>query len=99
MTIPEKYDRVATGVISGLLLPFIIALLMFLFAKGDHNLQSWLKRIAESDIVTHIITLCVFPNILIFLLFNHFDMLRASRGVLAITILWAVLVFGVKFLL
>lgn len=99
MTIPEKYDRVATGVISGLLLPFIIALLIFLFAKGDNNLQSWLKRIAESDIVTHIITLCVFPNILIFLLFNHFDMLRASRGVLAITILWAVLVFGVKFLL
>ena len=99
MTIPEKYDRVATGVVSGLLLPFIIALLIFLFAKGDHNLHSWLKRIAESDIVTHIITLCVFPNILIFLLFNHFDMLRASRGVLAITILWAVLVFGVKFLL
>jgi len=99
MTIPEKYDRMATGVISGLLLPFIIALLIFLFAKGDHNLQSWLKRIAESDIVTHIITLCVFPNILIFLLFNYFDMLRASRGVLAITILWAVLVFGVKFLL
>ena len=99
MTIQEKYDRVATGVISGLLLPFIIALLIFLFAKGDHNLQSWLKKIAESDIVTHIITLCVFPNILIFLLFNHFDMLRASRGVLAITILWAVLVFGVKFLL
>jgi hypothetical protein len=99
MTIPEKYDRLATGVISGFLQPFIIALLIFLFAKGDHTIQSWLKRIVESDIVTHIITLCVFPNIIIFLLFNHFDMLRASRGVLAITIAWAILVFGVKFLL
>ncbi len=99
MTLPEKYDRVVTGLLSGLLLPFIIALLVFLFAKGDHTMQAWLRRIIDSDIVTHIITLCVFPNILIFLLFNHFDMLRASRGVLAITIAWAILVFGIKLFL
>lgn len=99
MTIPEKYDKLGTGVICGFLLPVIIAFLIFIFAKGDNNIHSWLKKIAEADIVTHIITLCVFPNIIIFLIFNHFDMLRASRGVLGITIAWAVLVFGVKFLL
>jgi preprotein translocase subunit SecE len=32
------------------------------------------------------------------MIFNRFDMLRATRGVLAMTIIWAVIVFGVKFL-
>ncbi len=99
MTLPLKFDKLITGIISGLVLPVITATIIFLFARGDPSLQTWLKKIVDADIVTHIITLCVFPNILIFLLFNHFDMLKASKGVLGITIVWAVLVFAVKILL
>ena len=99
MTVTEKYDRLTTGVIAGLLLPLLTAFIIFLLAKGDPSLQSWLKKIVDSDIVTKVITLCVFPNVFIFLLFNHFDMLRASRGVLGMTIAWAAIVFGVKLLL
>ena len=94
-----KYDKLKTGVIAGFVLPFMIALVIFLFAKGDPSLQVWLKKVVAADIVTKIITLCAFPNVIIFLIFNHFDMLRASRGVLGITIFWAVIVFGVKLLL
>jgi hypothetical protein len=32
------------------------------------------------------------------MIFNQLDMLRAARGVLGMTIVWAVIVFGVKFL-
>jgi len=98
MTFPEKYDKVPTGLILGLLLPFVVGLIIFLFTSGHIALQSYLARIVESHIITHAITLCVFPNVFIFLIFNRFDMLRASRGVLAMTIIWAVIVFGVKFL-
>jgi hypothetical protein len=98
MTFSEKYDKVITGVISGLMLPFIIGFIIFLFSHGGQNLSAYLTRIAESSIITHAISLCVFPNIFIFLIFNRFDMLRASRGVLAITLVWAIIVFGVKFL-
>jgi hypothetical protein len=94
----EKYDNIPTGVISGLLFPFIVGLTIYMFSSGHQPLHSYLARIAASDIITHSITLCVFPNILIFLLFNRFDMLKATRGVLAVTIIWAVVVFGVKFL-
>jgi hypothetical protein len=96
MTFAEKYDRLATGIISGFLLPVIIALFMFLFAKGNPGMDIWLSKIVAAGIATHVISLCVFPNVLIFLLFNHFDMLRASRGVLGVTIVWAILVFIVK---
>jgi len=98
MKITEKYDKVLTGVISGLLLPVIIALFIFLFARGDPSLHEWLKRVSMAEIDTHIIYLSVFPNFLIFLLYNHFDMLRALRGVLGITIVWAVVVFLIKIL-
>lgn len=96
MTISEKYDKVVIGVISGFILPLITAFIIFLFAKGDPTLKEWMARIAEANIITHIITLSVFTNIAIFLLFNYFDMLKAAKGVLGITIVWALLVFGIK---
>jgi len=98
MTTPEKFDKVITGLISGLVFPFIIGIVIFLFSAGDMSLGAYLARLKETNIITHSITLCVFPNILVFLLFNRFDMLRATRGTLAITIVWAGIVFAVKFL-
>ena len=94
----EKYDKVLTGIISGLVFPFIIGITIYLLSSGHQSLHLYLTRIADSKIITHSITLCVFPNILIFMIFNQLDMLRATRGVLAVTIAWAVIVFGVKFL-
>jgi hypothetical protein len=98
MKIHEKYDKVFIGLISGFIFPFIIGMIIYFFTSGHQSVSSYLIRIAETNIITHSITLCVFPNILIFLIFNRFDMLRAARGVLAITIVWAVIVFGVKLL-
>jgi len=99
MSFSEKFNKVQTGIISGLMLPIIVGLLVFCFSSGGYSLHSYLVRIADSDIITHSISLCVFPNIVIFLIFNHFDMLNASRGVLLVTIIWAIIVFGIKFLL
>ncbi len=98
MTIPEKYDRLITGLVTGLVFPFIIGIIIFLFSSADISLGSYLSRLKESNIITHSITLCVFPNIFIFLIFNRYDMLRAARGMLGITIIWAIIVFAVKFL-
>jgi hypothetical protein len=99
MNLTEKYDKLLTGLISGVLLPLIVALFVFLFSKGDPGLGEWLRKVLRADVVSQMITLCVFPNVLIFLLFNHFDMLRASRGILGITMVWAVIVFAVYYLL
>ena len=99
MSFYEKYDKVLTGLISGLVFPFIIGIIIFAFSSGHQSLNLYLTRgLPDSGIMTHSISLCVFPNIVIFLIFNRFDMLRATRGVLAVTIFWAVVVFGVKFL-
>lgn len=97
MSFAEKFDKLITGILSALLLPLITGLLIWLFSGNHPSLHSFLNKISDANIVTHAITLCVFPNIFIFLLFNRFDMLRASRGVLGMTIAWTVIVFIVKF--
>lgn len=96
MKFAEKYDNLIYGIISGALFPVIIGLIIFAFTAHGKSLMVYLERISDGNIVTHAITLCVFPNILIFLLFNRFDMLRGARGVLAVTIVWAAIVFAIK---
>jgi len=98
MTGYEKYDKLITGIVTGLMLPFMTGLIIFLFSHGNKSLASYINRITDADIITQAVTLCVVPNLILFLIFNRLDMLRAARGVLGITIVWAVVVFAVKFL-
>ena len=98
MTFSEKYDKIPTGMASAILLPVITGIIIWLVSAGNYSLGSYLVKIVRADIITHIISLCVFPNVIIFLIFNRFDMLQASRGVLGVTIAWAITVFLIKFL-
>lgn len=98
MTFSRKYDRISTGVISAILIPVITGFFIWLFSARHYSAGEYITRISEAGIVTHIVSLCVFMNIVIFLVFNYFDMLRASRGVLGMTIAWAVAVFIIWFL-
>ncbi len=98
MTLSQKFDRGIIGLVSGLVLPLFVWFIIYMFSPGSNSLNQYISRIVDSDILTHSISICVFFNIVIFLIFNRLDMLRASRGVLAITIIWAIIVFGIKFL-
>ena len=99
MTIPEKYDKQYIGAAAGFIIPVLISVIVWAFSSGSNSPGEYYRKLIEADIMTHVISLCVFPNIFLFLIFNRLDMLRATRGVLGITIFWAVLVFAVKFLL
>jgi len=99
MTIPEKYDKQYIGAAAGFIIPVLISVIVLAFSSGSNSPGEYYRKLIEADIMTHVISLCVFPNIFLFLIFNRLDMLLATRGVLGITIFWAVLVFAVKFLL
>ncbi len=96
MRITERYNNVITGVISGIAMPVIAFLIFFLFTRNGLTMVQYLERVAETGKTTEVMSVAVFSNILIFLFFNRFDMLRASKGVLGITFIWAFIVFGIK---
>jgi hypothetical protein len=96
MKLAEKYDKIITGVVSGAFFPLVVGLIVFAFTSHGRTLGTYLERISQAGIVIHAITLCVFPNVIIFLLFNQLDMLRAAKGVLGMTIVYAIIVFVLK---
>lgn len=96
MQFSQRYNNMLTGIISGILIPVIAFFIFFLLTRNGLTLDLFIRRMIEVDKVTEVMSISVFANIVIFLLFNRFDMLRASKGVLGITIVWAFLVFGIK---
>jgi len=94
----SKYDKQIIGFAAGLVLPILVGLIIYFFSAGGMSIIKYLEQINRSNIITHSISLCVFPNVLIFLIFNRLDMLNATKGVLAVTIMWAIIVFALKLL-
>ncbi len=92
----QRFNNVLSGVAAGLIVPVIAFMVFFLLTRHGLSLSDYYRKIVEAGNITSIMSIAVFANIIIFLLFNRFDMLRALKGVLGITIVWAFVVFGIK---
>ena len=93
-----KHDKQIVGIAAGFVLPLLTGLIIYFFSADSMSIIRYLEYINSSNIVTHSISLCVFPNLVIFIIFNKLDMLNATKGVLAVTIIWALIVLALKFL-
>jgi len=83
-----RYDKFLTGFIPGIFLPLVIALLIFLFTSKNLSLTEYYFEILKRGFMTHGITLCVIPDVVLFFVFNRADMLNSARGMLGATIFW-----------
>jgi hypothetical protein len=92
----QRFNNVLAGVISGLIIPVLAFIIFFLITRHGQSLAQYLHWMKAVDNVTEVMSVSVFANIIIFLVFNRLDMLRSSKGVLGITIIWAFVVFGIK---
>ena len=97
MSRSEKFNRVITGVVAGLLVPLLVMTFFYLWKSGSLSPGEFVARMKLTGTVTSTISVSVFANLFVFLLFNRLDMLKASKGILGITIGWALLVFIIKF--
>ncbi|MGM0665828.1 MAG: hypothetical protein ACQETA_00770 [Bacteroidota bacterium] len=94
----QLQNHFLTGFLAGLLLPVIVFVFIYLFSGDGLSLKEYAVGIARKNVLTHIVSLSVLSNLVIFLLFNRFDKLRSSRGVVGITLLWALTVLAIKLL-
>lgn len=84
----SRYDRMITGLITGIILPFFTALIIYAFVSHGATIPEYVTGIIKSGYMTHAITLCVVPCVILFFVFNRLDMLQAARGILTATIFW-----------
>ena len=92
----QRFNNAISGVAAGLVMPALAFLVFFLLTHHGLSLPDYFSKVEGAGNISEIMSVSVFSNIIIFLLFNRLDMLRASRGVLGITIVWAFAVFAIK---
>jgi hypothetical protein len=95
----SSLNRFWLGFLLGLGLPLVIFLLYFLFRFQGINIWDYFQILMQSGKFVHVMSLSVFPNLLPFMFFVRTDRFKSGRGVMAITIFYAVLIFAMKFAL
>ncbi len=93
-----RLNKVWLGIVLGLVVP-MIALVCYYFARySDLSLVDFMKVYKNLGILTHIISLSVLPDLLVFFLFIRQDMLKSARGVLLATFLFTFVVLILRIL-
>lgn len=93
-----KWNNLWIGFAAGMLVP-AIALILYYFARySDLSLLDFYKVYKNLGILTHIISLAVLPDLLVFFLFIRRNMLKSARGVLLATFLFTFAVLCIRFL-
>ena len=88
----KKYDRIRSGLIPGLLSPAVIFVIMFLLNGQEKIFSDYLFELRTLNVLLKLLTLCVLPNLVLFLFFTGRKYDLAARGVLMATFLYAFIV-------
>ncbi len=88
----NKYNSQALGFITGLILPVISFLVIFLAMSGTQSLAEYLNRLVSYHILTKFLSLSVIPNLLLFYFFIWKNYQNSYRGVVGSTIITAIVI-------
>ena len=94
-----KYNSIRLGIVLGILAPMIGFLVVYLLAFRGMSFSEYLDLLVFRKKLSSIISLSVIPNLLPFFIFIWLNYLYSARGVLASTLLFALIVIITKFLI
>lgn len=93
----RKLNNIWIGTVAGIVLPFISLLIYHAFKFADISFGEFLASYQKIGVLTHVISLAVIPNLLLFFAFIQMNYLRGARGVLLATFLFAFAVLIMRF--
>jgi len=94
-----RYNNVRLGAALGLLAPLLGFLIVYLVAFHSMSFNEYLELLAYRKKLSSIISLSVIPNLLLFFIFIWLNYLYSARGILASTLLFALVVVITKFMI
>jgi len=93
----NHFNNLWIGIFAGIITP-ALALLIYYFARYSNlSVVDFLAVYKNLGVLTHIISLSVLPDLLIFFLFIRKDFLKSARGVLLATFLFTLVVICIRF--
>jgi len=93
----KKIDKLWIGSVLGLLVPALSLWIYVLLRFDELAFGDFIKTWFKMGILTHMISLAVLPNLAVFFIFIKTNYLKAARGVLLSTILFAFTVLIIRF--
>jgi len=88
----RNINQMKFGFWPGLLLPLVMFLAMYLARYNEIGFWEYVQNLWRFFMLVKLLTLCVLPNLLLFLFFIRKKYDLAARGVLMATFLYAFLV-------
>lgn len=95
----SKVNNIYLGIILGLIVPVITVFLVYKIRFNQFNWEEFINLFVQRRALSSLLSLCVIPNLLVFMIFIWLNHLYSARGVLLSTFIVGIIIVGVKFLL
>lgn len=95
----KKYDKLLLGLVLGIITPLIVLLVYYQVNFYYIRVDTFLYETFMKRIFLPLLSLCVVGNLAVFFLFIQTDRYLSARGVVLATLIYAILVFILKFTL
>jgi len=97
---PCKCNKLYIGLIIGLILPILTSWLIFYFRFGNSlSLNEFVQGLLQAHGFTKLLSLSVLPNLIVFLIAIKLERLLAARGIVTATLVYAIAVIVLRFVL
>lgn len=94
----KKDNGLLIGSLIGGIIPIIGLAIFYLSRNYNMTILEYLSTLKSVGIASPLLSLCVIPNLLAFFVFIWLNKLIFARGVMLSTLLYAFVIFIVKFL-
>ncbi len=84
----------------GLILPIVMSFALYYFLyRGDLMFWPFVHQMVKMGSIGKLLSISVLPNLVVFLIAINKERLLAARGIVTATVLYAILVIVLRFLL
>ncbi|MGM0529804.1 MAG: hypothetical protein ACQER7_00455 [Bacteroidota bacterium] len=97
MTSKKSWDSLKLGILLGIGWPLIVMILFYIVKFANYPLDIFFDQLLELKLFSKFISVCVYPNLLLFFIFIWINRLYSARGVVLATLLLGFLVVILKF--
>jgi hypothetical protein len=87
-----KRDANRTGIVAAVIFPLAILIITLLVMSKSMSLVSYIQTMVILGSFSKILSLCVYPNLIIFYLYLHYNCNRSAKGVVWGTMIMASIV-------
>ncbi len=88
----RKADKIWVGLLSGILLPFLVMFLFYLSSYAYLTVPDFMRKMVFAAIFFKVLSLCAIVNLLTFFTFYKSKHDRAAKGVILATMIFAFVV-------